>query len=296
MTATRTAFSADVAMHIYGLVRERMHLPPADARLIRIGENALIHSHPYVVRIARSAGSLDDARKEVAVSAWLNASGLPASRTSDHEQPVMVDGHPVTVWHFAQSIGRKATAAELGAVLARLHGLPAVGRPDLPRFDIFGRVQQRLDHPAAPSDAVEYLSAEVARLRTAHASLTYPSPPTAIHGDAHVQNIIVTANGPLLIDFERFGIGHPEDDLAVTATERTVGWHTDADYAEFCQAYGADVTRWSGFHVLRNINQLKMTSWLMQNVSNAPELLNEFNTRLTTLRAQGRICRPWVPF
>lgn len=294
MSITRTAFSPEVAMHLYERARDRLDLPSADARLIRIGENALIRSDPYVVRIARSPDALTDARKEVSVSSWLASAGLPVSRTSAHDQPVMVDGHPVTVWRFAESVGRKATADELGAILGRLHVLPVGGRPELPRFDVFGRVQERLEHPAAPAAEAAYLRDELACLRVAHAELVYPSPPTAIHGDAHVQNLIVTPRGPLLIDFERFGMGHPEDDLAVTATEHTIGWHTDENYAAFCDAYGRDVKTWEGFEVLRRINLLKMTSWLMQNVGNSLNIRNEFDVRIATLR-ETNSRRHWTP-
>lgn len=282
-------------MHLYERARDRLNLPSAEARLIRIGENALIRSDPYVVRIARSPDALTDARKEVAVSSWLASAGLPVSRTSAHDQPVMVDGHPVTVWRLAESVGRKATAGELGEILARLHALPVDGRPELPRFDVFGRVQERLQHPAAPAAEAAYLREELDRLRLAYAELVYPSPPTAIHGDAHVQNIIVTPNGPLLIDFERFGIGHPEDDLAVTATEHTIGWHTDEDYAMFCDSYGSDVKTWEGFEVVRRINLLKMTSWLMQNVHNSPDIRDEFEVRLATVRNEIAL-QEWRPF
>lgn len=296
MTLTRTAFTAERALHVYELTRKRLDLPEADAELIRIGENALIRSLPYVVRIARAEDAYADACKEVAVSHWLNTSGLRASRTSEHEQPVTVEGHPVTVWRFLTSTGRKASAPELATLLSQLHRLPSDGRPeDLPEFDLFGRVDARLDHPDAPADAVAYLRDELARLRADYAALEYPSQPTALHGDAHVQNVMITEHGCVLIDFERFGIGHPEDDLAVTATEHSVGWHTDDDYRAFCRAYGTDVTEWEGFETLRRINLLKMTSWLMQNVHNSPDKREEFDTRLATLR-DGTAPRPWKPF
>ncbi|PRX61438.1 hypothetical protein B0I32_115293 [Nonomuraea fuscirosea] len=80
---------------------ETAGLASQDARLIRLGENALyvLPTH-LVVRIARSVEVLGDVRKEVAVSAWLNNSGIPAARTTPHYQPLIVRGHPVTLWHL----------------------------------------------------------------------------------------------------------------------------------------------------------------------------------------------------
>lgn len=296
MTLTTTAFTTERALQVYELTRQELELPDADAEVIRIGENALIRSHPFIVRIARAADAYADACKEVAVSDWLTSAGIRASRTSDHKQPLMVAGHPVTVWRHLDSEGRKATAHELAALLASLHELPEDGRPQsLPDFDLFDRVDARLAHPDAPADAVAYLRDELVRLRAEYAALSYPSNQSAIHGDAHVQNVMVTPEGCVLIDFERFGIGHPEDDLAVTATEHTVGWHTDADYGAFCDEYGRDVTEWAGFETLRRVNLLKITSWLMQNVGNSPDIREEFDVRLATLR-DGTAPRPWQPF
>jgi len=117
-----------------------------------------------------------------------------------------------------------------------------------------------------------------------------------VHGDAHVQNLIVRPDGvPVLIDLEGFALGAPESDLCVTATEHEIGWHTDAQYEEFCDAYGRDVKDWVGFPVLKQINQLKMTTWLMQNIADGPDVAGEFRVRLRTIR-DGAAPRPWKPF
>jgi len=117
-----------------------------------------------------------------------------------------------------------------------------------------------------------------------------------VHGDAHQDNLIQRPDGKLiLIDFERFAYGPPESDLAVTATEHLVGWHSDAQYARFCQAYGFDVMSWEGFPILRTINELKMTTWLMQNVRESDRIALEFRTRLASLHDRDAP-RTWQPF
>jgi hypothetical protein len=52
----------------------------------------------------------------------------------------------------------------------------------------------------------------------------------------------------------------------VTATEYLIGWYSDVQYADFVHAYGHDVMNWDGFPVIRAINELKMTTWLLQNI------------------------------
>jgi hypothetical protein len=101
---------------------------------------------------------------------------------------------------------------------------------------------------------------------------------------------------PVLIDFERFAWGHPEWDISMTATEyRTAGWWTDAEYDRFVEAYGYDVTSWAeGFPVLRSVHEIKMTTWLMQNVNESSEIAREYETRMQTIRGQG--APRWHPF
>jgi thiamine kinase-like enzyme len=100
---------------------------------------------------------------------------------------------------------------------------------------------------------------------------------------------------PVLIDFERFAWGQPEWDLALTATEYlTAKWWTDNEYSQFVDAYGYDVTCWTGFDVLRAVHELKMTTWLMQNIAESPEIAEEYQVRMRTLR--GEPSPGWRPF
>jgi thiamine kinase-like enzyme len=100
----------------------------------------------------------------------------------------------------------------------------------------------------------------------------------------------------VLIDFERFAWGQPEWDLAMTATEYlTAQWWTDDEYGQFVGAYGYDITRWTeGFDILRAAHELKMTTWLMQNIAESAEISDEYQVRIRTLR--GEPSSGWRPF
>lgn len=126
--------------------------------------------------------------------------------------------------------------------------------------------------------------------------LDFPLPESVNHGDAHMQNLMITDDRAELIDFEGFCWGHPEWDLAMTATEYlTAGFWTTPQYHAFVDSYGFDVTSWSGFPVLRRAREVSMTTWLMQNVHEAPKIHDEFEARIETLRT-GRPIRPWRAF
>jgi aminoglycoside phosphotransferase (APT) family kinase protein len=270
-----------------------------DAELIRLGENALfrLDRERIVVRIARNVGLLGDARKEVAVASWLRDAGLPAAQPVACDQPLVVHGHPVTFWKLIDDSGNWPTLADLARILRQLHSLPVPASLALPRFDIFGRVAERIAaSPDLSDDERGFLTSRLAELRHAYADLDFPMPAAAVHGDAHQSNLIEQPDGTvLLIDFERFAFGPPESDLAVTATEHLIGWHTSEQYATFCEVYGFDVMTWPGFLVIRAINELKMTTWLMQNVRESEKVAREFRTRLASLR-DDTAPREWRPF
>lgn len=269
------------------------------ARLLRLGENAiyLLPQLDLVVRIARGLDVLDDAKKEVSVSRWLNSAGLRAAKTADFEQPIVVADHPVTFWKYIRPPGMEASITDLAAVLRELHTLTPPDDLDLPVLDFFGRVDVRIDRATdIPETDRNFLRRRTMELRAAYAELTFPLQPCAVHGDAHTANLIKTRNGAVtLIDFERFAFGQPETDLAVTAVEHRIGWYSDAEYSAFARAYGFDVTDWSGFPTVQAVSELKMTTWIMQNVSHGPAVASEVRTRLDALR-DSSAPRHWKPF
>ena len=269
------------------------------AGLLRLGENAIFRlAHDcVVVRIARGLDVLPDARKEIVVAAWLADAGLPATQTVRVSQPLIVRGRPVTFWQLIDESGTKATPAELGAILRRLHALHVPDGLRLPELEIFGRVAGRIAAARIPDADRSFLADRLGALRAQYQNLGFALKACAVHGDAHQGNLIRQPDGTaVLIDLERFAFGQPEADLSVTATEHLLGWHTREQYAGFVRAYGGyDVMTWPGFPVIRAINELKMTTWLMQNIGQSERTATEFRTRLGSLRDPGRP-RRWEPF
>ncbi|MEU3963205.1 aminoglycoside phosphotransferase family protein [Streptomyces buecherae] len=269
------------------------------AVLIRLGENALVRLAcvPVVVRIARSEEYLPQVVNEVAVSRWLTTVGFPAAKTFEGvEQPIVVDGHPVTFWHLITEGVRKASYGDLGRMLKDLHALTPPDGVRLPRFDVFGRTELRIERAPIPCDDRAFLRSRLRELRDGVETLAFASVRTPVHGDAHVQNLMVGTDGrAVLIDFENFSFDHPEWDLMVTAVEHhSLGWQTPAQYADFVAAYGRDLHNWPGYGVLRGIQELRMTTWLMQNVNESAGAASEYRRRIAALRDDSAR-RDWQP-
>lgn len=293
-------FTSGGAARVMAAACRRAGLDGGGARLIRFGENALFRlaSHPVIVRVARTVEYLPSVRNEVEVSRWLARENFPAARViEDLEQPLIIDDCPVTFWHLIREADRKATYGELGRVLRELHSLSVPDNLSLPPYDVFGRADLRINKvPGIPNDDREFLRKRGRELRERLTVLRFDLPKGPVHGDAHGDNLMIDRSGrAILIDFENFCFDHPEWDLMVTATEYdSMKWATDEDYAAFVGAYGRDLRAWPGFATLRAIQEFKMTTWLMQNVDESPEVFAEYMRRIASLRDENAP-RDWLP-
>ena len=298
--ATSAPFSAAAAEGVLASACALAGLGDSDARLLRLGENALFHlpAESVVVRIARTMDYWDDALNEVSVSRWLADSQFPSARVSKVTQPINVSGHPVTFWQYIEGReGDREDIAILGRLLRRLHQLPRPTTFSLPSEDILGRVRGRIAGATVSEQDKDFLLNRFKELEAEVSNLNYPLAPAPTHGDAHTGNLIIHDGQASLIDFERFAWGQPEWDLSMTATEyKTAGWWTDAEYASFAEAYGYDVMSWTdGFPTLLAVHEIKMTTWLMQNVNESPEIAHEYENRMRRIRREDN-AEPWRPF
>ncbi|MFD7286105.1 aminoglycoside phosphotransferase family protein [Streptomyces sp. NPDC059863] len=297
---TAEGFTSARATRVMAAACRRVGLDGGGATLIRLGENALFRlaAHPVVVRIARSTEYLDSARGEVQVSRWLAREGFPVTRVVDDlEQPVIVDGHPVTFWHLIEESDRKATYGELGAVLRDLHSLSLPDTLCLAPYPVLDRTDRRINAAVdIPEDDRSFLRKRARELRERVADLLFDSKKGPVHGDAHVQNLMVDRNDQvILVDLERFSYDFPEWDLMVTATEHhSLGWQTPEEYSSFIGAYGRDLRAWLGFPTLQAVQEFNMTTWLMQNISESPETAAEYSRRISSLRNDDAP-REWNP-
>lgn len=295
------AFTSGRAYGVMAAACRTAGLDSDGARLIRLGENALyrLAAAPVVVRAARGPAYLPSVRREVAVSRWLADEGFPAVRAVDEiEQPLTVEGHPVTFWHLIEEAGRSATYGELGAVLRELHSLTPPDHLGLPAFDAFGRSDRRIETAEGISeDDRAFLRKRRKELADRLAGLGFDSGRGPVHGDAHTDNLMVDRRGRLhLIDLENFCCDRPEWDLVVSAHEYDrLGWVSREEYAAFVGGYGRDLRDWPGFDVLSAVQEFKMTTWLMQNIAEGPHVAEEVRVRLASLRDDDAP-RHWQPY
>jgi aminoglycoside phosphotransferase len=139
-----------------------------------------------------------------------------------------------------------ATAALLGAAIARLHELaPPAGTPR------FGRlVDGRLDGAAAAiATARPDVGDVVRRLRDRLSAHRPAGPGVLLHGDCHPKNLLVDGRHVALIDLDQAGIGPAAADvgsyLARLRLATVLGRHDPADEVAMATAFLA------GYHAVR---------------------------------------------
>jgi Ser/Thr protein kinase RdoA (MazF antagonist) len=268
------------------------------AQLLRLGENAIygLAAAPVVVRIARSADRLPRVEKELCVARWLAASGVSAVKVCEQiAQPLLIGGHPVTFWEKVTGGDPAPTHVDLARLLKTFHA--AGDSPcELAGFDPLRTSQSRLAEAAdvTPDDR-GFLRARCADLNEQLQHLEFALPRGPIHGDAHTSNLLTNRGHAVLLDFEAAAVGPREWDLLPTAIGVERYGRPEEQYREFARTYGFDVRSWAGYPVLREIRELTMTTWIMQNIGESPAIAAEFALRVASLRERD-FARAWTYF
>jgi Ser/Thr protein kinase RdoA (MazF antagonist) len=270
-------------------------LDATGAEPIRLGENAIYRLPGKIVARISRPGQEFAAKREVAISHWLNDSGVPAvAAVKDIHQPVLIGGRPVTFW--AELLPHQhGTPSQVAEVLKRLHALPVPADISMGKLDPFVRLLERIQAAPLSEGDRSWLLDRCTTLSDLWGDTERLLSSCVIHGDAWAGNIVMTEDGNVvLIDLERCSIGPPEWDLVSTAVKYTsFGGITRSQYSEFVATYGRDVVEWEHFELLRNIRELRVTCYAAQQALRSPRAMHEAELRVACLRG-SRGPRPWT--
>ena len=277
-------------------------LNPADARLLRLGSNAVYRlKDPIVARISRPGTDIGHSRRTVAVARWLKSADYPAVRLAevDVDQPIITGGYITTFWQALSDDGDQyASTPEIAEALHKLHQLDAPEDLHLPPLAPFANAVQRIDASTwLPPDDRAFLTETMANLQHAYDNLEFVLPQGVIHGDASVGNVLLDSHDtPVLIDLDGFAVGPREWDLALTAIYYdSFGWHTREEYEDFARVYGFDIMQWPGYPAMRAIREFLMVTWVIQKATESNHLAAEARKRISALRT-GASRKDWQPY
>lgn len=211
--------------------------------MMRQGMNAIFRCVDIVLRVATPNAP---AQASIDLAATLEGQGIGVLR-SCRDEAIDVNGFAVTAWPFVDAIVAPIDWTAVGVAVRRVHDVSAASLPevlpqpsptDFPWWDhetLLAEVGDQLDSAARAG-----LRAAVERHR-GWDDFVGSDAVVVCHGDIHPGNVIMSADGPILIDWDLLCRAPRGWDHAalMTWTERWGGG--PGVYDRFAEGYG-----WSG--------------------------------------------------
>ncbi len=253
------------------------------AYVLKDSNNTIVHLAPSTIvakvgttTIRADAGEV--LARELEIGAHLARHGAPVAPPTSAipPGPHRYGAMTVTCWSFRPKSGeRRLSHGTLAVALRRLHDAFADYPGALPSLtdvlDGAGRViadpSSTPELPPADRSFLEAASARIAhRIRGLHLPAATP-----LHGDPHLDgNVLVTAAGPIFVDFEGACTGPPEWDLTALPREVAMNYGgADIDLAD----------------QLREARSLAVTAWCWMHPDRSPEIEEAAHFHLNVLKA-----------
>lgn len=251
---------------------------------------------PIVARLRYAPGSaawMDRLSVSVRATAWLNTVGFPSVRPLDADQPIAVHGYLVTFWHYLEATGPPwEDVSSLGRLLRRLHQLP---EPPLrlPPASPLSSLPEDTERCEWLTDTQRsWLIERYEELQRRYADTTWTLGWGLIHGDAYAENLIHTRDQVVLSDWDSVSYGPREQDIVPASIRHRFG-HPQAEWDQFCAAYGVNPADLRSLAVLRQMRELRTLVPYIRSTGR-PQAQAEVNRRIADLMS-GTQHEPWQP-
>lgn len=226
-------------------------------QLLRIGMNALYACGDVILRVGRPSV---DAGEAIALARRLLELGIAVPEPAADEV-VVAGGLAATCWQRVATVEVPIDWVGVGRVVRRVHelgpddvpaGYPVPSPVTFPWWD-FDAI---LDEVAGDLDATAFAGLDSAIERHRDWVVLADTGAVVCHGDVHPGNVVMSADGPVLLDWDLLCVAHPAWDHAMllTLAER---WGGDpVVYPAFAEGYGRsfagdEVAR--AFSTMRNV-------------------------------------------
>jgi len=210
-------------------------------QLIRVGANGVFAAGTVILRVGVATAPMGTA---LALAERLSALGIRVARPARSDWLDLPNELAVTAWERIEFDPAGAIDWEqIGAMVATVHRLDpsTVGHPlpfcgDFPWWNFDAMLAEVVDDV----DASEMLRGAIA-MRSWWYEQARGGRLVVCHGDVHPGNVLVAADGPVLIDWDLLCVGPPEWDHAALATWTRRWGGEPGVYESFCAGYGRDV-------------------------------------------------------
>ena len=292
------ALRPDRALELAVAAATRACLSTEGATVLRRRTSVLV-GLPAADAVARvePAGAVAVAERQVVAARLLEACAVPAARLIEPDsQPMVYADGSVTLWRRLTILAGEPSPATLGHLARRLHEATRGSMsteitaldPISTTRDCLGRSER------GPFGGIEDLWEEFHQLAAEWDRVEDEDPlgTAFVHGDYHVDNVVLTPDGPTLVDLEDSGCGAVSWDLAPQMVAVRRFGASPANYRSFCDAYGADLMTWDGAETLCRTYELLLLSWAIAAWDASPQLEAEAALRLASFRGETDL--PWT--
>jgi hypothetical protein len=264
----------DDALRSAAVVADLLDADPGAVEVVRVGAAVLVHLPDAGTMLRVEASNrVASAERQVAAARMLERADVSAVRLAAlDDQPRQIGPTWVTAWEWIEVLPRRMVEPDaLGALARHLHDRTATlladgADLDVPTLDPFGAIDDQLDAAAGigrtPPGDLRLLRGALADCAERWAAGPPDPLGTAlVHGDLHAQNVLLTQDGPVLVDLELAGVGPPTYDLAAQVVARERYGAPEAAYRRFAAAYGFDLRDWEGAPLRSRTYALWTTAW-----------------------------------
>ena len=247
--------------------------------------------HPIIARVAMATSlvrvGMAWLRREVEINRFLADHGCSVTRpaTGMPAGPFERHGLVISFWDEERIVAERAEPHAAGAALRQAHR--ALARYDRAALPVWGNVEEARQVFARARFFTEPELRRMQRVWEKVDEIVASAPSRtasfqAVHGDAHIGNVLATARGPVWTDWEDAFVGPVEWDIASLRSKAELFGEEREDIDAMTEAYGGDydVDLARDLGLVRNV---QVISWLAIFAERHPDLLARMRLRIERL-------------
>ncbi|HEY1479301.1 MAG TPA: phosphotransferase [Gaiellales bacterium] len=278
-------WSAEVADEMAGVAAAQLGLS-TERRLVRYGTNAIFElpAERLALRITPPGTRVTRVETQVEFARWAQGRGCEIGAPAD--LPVVrddLDGGVASFWAWLDHDGERAGPDDYGPALRAFHDAVHDCPLELPRWNPFGRLEDRWTNPEV-IDALGELQAGELRARSdelAESPLLWRDV-QVIHGDAHAGNLLHWDGVYTWTDFDLIARGPALDDLASYGLAVRRFGRPDHELDTVLSLYGASEEQRDQLRLVTRVKELLSLAWLSTTLAR-PGALPEFLRRVSSV-------------
>ena len=257
-SAERADAMAGVALAAAGL--------PGARRLVRYGTNAIfeVPGTGLALRLTPAGTRVTPVETQVAFARWAQGRGCEIGPPA--ALPVVRDGLEggvASFWAWLEADGERAGPEAYAPALRAFHDAVHDCPLELPRWNPFGRLEDRWTDPGVVAVLGAPLAAALRDRSTGLAgSPLLQQDVQVIHGDAHAGNLLHCAGTYVWTDFDLIARGPATDDLASYGLAVRRFGRPEHELGVVLERYGASEAERAQLELVTLVKELLSLAWL----------------------------------